>query len=351
MDPRKLPPVLNRPIPGRRRSPTAFNVVMTLSGGVFVLVSALVGSAAVERFLLGGADGSLRWGPTLFRSLLAFHGVSLVGWGLWRARHPSIERDDISISLGSPRTLEGSIASGRVWATLAAISGVAVLLRLWKLDGCLWFDEIVTLVQIVREPLARIVSMFPSQNQHMFYSVLAHASVSALGETAAALRLPSVVFGVASLWPLFFLGRRVIGTGLALVACAVVAVSYHHVWFSQNARGYMGLLFFTLLATWLWLEALDRGQARWWAGYSIAVALGSWTHMTMIFVVAAHGVTFLVCVLPRVARRTTVEPRSRRRDLTGPLVAWLFAATLTLQLYALVMPEFLAIKFVLNQCI
>src|SRR3712207_8760073 len=59
-------------------------------------------------------------------------------------------------------------------------------------------------------------------------------------------------------------------------------------WFSQNARGYMGLLLFTLLAMWFWLEAIDTNKWKWWGLYAAAIVGGMWVHPTMAFVVAAH---------------------------------------------------------------
>jgi uncharacterized membrane protein len=48
---------------------------------------------------------------------------------------------------------------------------------------------------------------------------------------------------VASIGALYLLGRAVAGPTEALFAAALMTVAYHHVWFSQNARGYSGLLF------------------------------------------------------------------------------------------------------------
>ncbi len=126
----------------------------------------------------------------------------------------------------------------------------------------------------------------------MLYSLLAHASIRIFGEQAWALRLPVAGFGIASIWALFLVGRRLIGEKEALFACALMTVSYHHIWFSQNARGYMGLLFFTTLATWLWLEAMDRNSWGPWMGYSVSIALGMWIHMTIVFVAATHALIF-----------------------------------------------------------
>ncbi|MGC4055088.1 MAG: glycosyltransferase family 39 protein [Paludibaculum sp.] len=167
----------------------------------------------------------------------------------------------------------------------------------------------------------------------MLFSVLARICVVCFGLNEWAVRLPAVFFGVGSLWALFLLGRRVAGEREALLATALMTVSYHHIWFSQNARGYSGLLFFTLLATWLWVEAERRGSQRLWILYGLCGALGLWTHLTMAFVLASHGMIFLAQL---------VKQRGWRRDgWWVPFASMFLAGTLALQLYALALPEFL----------
>jgi len=117
--------------------------------------------------------------------------------------------------------------------------------------------------------------------------------------------------------------------------------SYHHVWFSQSARGYSGLLFFTILAAWLWLEAVRSGTTRWWIGYAVCIALGMWIHMTMLFVLAAHGIAYLGLLATR-RRAATVPGQSPidRGFVWKAWLAWILSGTLTLQLHALALPEF-----------
>src|SRR6185436_11631170 len=177
---------------------------------------------------------------------------------------------------------------------MAGLSVLAFALRLPGLNSSMWLDEILTMVRFARPPAWQILTSFPDQNQHMLYSLLAHASMRIFGEHVWALRLPSVFFGAASIWALFLVGRKLIGEKQSLLACCLMTVSYHHIWFSGNARGYMGLLFFTLLATWLWLEAMDRNSGRAWMAYVAAIVFGMWIHMTMLFVAATHAVIFLV---------------------------------------------------------
>ena len=165
----------------------------------------------------------------------------------------------------------------------------------------------------------------------MLYSLLAHGSMRIFGEQPWALRLPALIFGAGSIWALFLLARHLFGETEALLACALMTVSYHRIWFSQNARGYTGMLFFSLLATWLWLEAMERDKWRTWFVYSVCVALGLWIHMTMLFVAAAHALIFLIVWL-RSDRRP--EPLARAAG------AFALCLTLSLQIYALPLPQF-----------
>jgi mannosyltransferase len=285
--------------------------------GLLLLVAAAIFSNTAIEAAFGRAPNSLSWGPALFRALLAFHGAALLAANLL----PRGTASRLSIPIGR-----------KTFVILASLTVLAILLRIPNLNSCLWLDEVLTMVRFAHPPFLQILTSFPDQNQHMLYSVLAHASVLLFGEQAWALRLPSVIFGVGSIWALFLVGRRLIGEKEALLACALMTVSYHHIWFSQNARGYMGLLFFTNLATWLWLEAMDRNSWGTWMGYAVAIVLGMWIHMTIVFVAGAHALIFLVVWL-----RSGREPAR-----LGPAVAaYLLCATLTLQLFALSLPEFL----------
>jgi len=311
--------------------PRAVTATVSILAGVALIVGALAWSSpSIERAFLGSETGALAWGPALFRALLAFHGACLVLFGAYRARRHVVasSRTPVAPPLRSPAT---------TWAVVAALCAVGLALRLWRLDTDLWLDEVLTLTDFLRLPFREIVATFPSQNQHVLYSLLGRVSILAFGESFAAARLPAVLFGVASIWALFLLGRRVADVREALLACALTTFSYHHVWFSQNARGYSGLLFFSTISTWLWLEANTRGTARQWVTYAISVWLGLWIHMTMVFVVAAHGIVYLSWFAGRQTSRAVLDAGWRWK----PILAWLFAATVVLQVHALALPEFL----------
>jgi uncharacterized membrane protein len=176
-----------------------------------------------------------------------------------------------------------------------AFSSPPPALRLIGLNSGLWFDEIVTLVESARLPLHRIVTEFTGVNSHPFFSVLAHVSIGLFGESNWALRLPACLFGVASVWMVYVLGSRAIGRTEALAGAAVMATSYHHIWFSQNARGYTMIGFFALVSTYAALRAHESGRPRDFVLFVLASVAGIYTHLTMAFVLAGQALA-IACV-------------------------------------------------------
>lgn len=213
------------------------------------------------------------------------------------------------------------------WAWLALLTALAAVLRAIGLDSGLWYDEIRTLLDSVRSPLYQILTVFPGNNQHPLFSVLAHFSVQAFGEHAWSLRLPSLILGAATAPALYFFAREFVGRTEALLASLLLTVAYHHVWFSQNARGYAALALFTVLSSWLLLRGLRSGRASDFVWYAVTAALGVYTHLTMVFLVVSHA---LLCVMP-LGLPGLDQEKLRRWRL--PTMGFVLAAVFTLVLY------------------
>lgn len=209
---------------------------------------------------------------------------------------------------------------------LPALLLLGLGLRLIHLGTGLWYDEIQTLVEFARLPLGRLLTEYPNTNHHPLYSLLASASIGLLGESGAALRLPAALMGTASLWAFYRLAILVTTRREALLGTLLLTLSYHHIWFSQNARGYSGLLLFTLLGTSAFLRLLQDSSAGWStaAWYGGCMALAAYIHPTAVAVPAAHAMVLGALALSR------REPAARAlvRPLTGLLLAGGFALLL-----------------------
>ncbi len=215
---------------------------------------------------------------------------------------------------------------------LIVILVIASALRLMSLNSDLWIDEVFTLAGSVRLEFGQLFSLYVGDNQHTLYSILAKLSTNILGESAFALRLPAMVFGIAGIWAAARLASLVFGPKTSLFTAALLTVSYHHIWYSQNARGYIILLFSALMATEFLLRGLKTGYWRYWLMYALIVGIGAWAHLTGVLIGMAHGLVILMLV---------IRDKSLTHGRWKPFVALAVSALVTLHFYALVIPQLL----------
>jgi mannosyltransferase len=220
------------------------------------------------------------------------------------------------------------------WAWISAIVVVATVLRAIALNQQLWFDEIIMLLDSARESVWQTVTKYDWQNQHMLYSLLAHGSIRVFGEHPWALRLPAMLFGIASIPVLYAFARLVTTNREALLASGLMALNYQHIWFSQNARGYTGMAFWTLAASILFIRSASAGKVRDWMLYGIVAALGVYTHLTMAFVVIGHAFVYIWLVAVR-AKALNRLPRIFFQPAYGIVSSGIISALL----YAPVIPR------------
>lgn len=296
------------------------------TGAALIVLALLVPASAwvhAVRIPPPELESDLLLGARLFRAGLAVLGVFVWAggwWGWW-------SRD------GSPQQ-EHPVPGARWWMDggLVGILAAAIVLRGLRLDAGLWLDEILTAVLYARAPFGEILTTYDSQNQHFLFSLLVRGSFLLFGESPWALRLPAVLFGIGSIWAVYRLGREVSDVHEARLAAALLTFSYHHVWFSQNGRGYTGALLWTLVSSWLFLRGLSERRRRFWLYYAVVVSLGVYTHMTILFVVVGHFAIYLGTLW---VRRGRPWP-----DKWVPLLGGFgLAALLTFQLYALTIPQ------------
>lgn len=220
------------------------------------------------------------------------------------------------------------------WARVAALLVIATIPRAIGLSQDFWIDETATAVTYLRLPWWQAVQTYHSANQHLLYSVLGSLSFAAFGESEAAARLPAVVFGILGVGALYLLARMVAPEREAVAGSLLLALSYHHVWFSQSARGYTGMVFSCTLGTLFFLRGLALDRSRDWAAYVACMTLGVLFHTNAAFVLMGQAASYGLALVRR------PEWRSRHARVTRRLgVALAAVAALTLLGHALVLGQ------------
>jgi mannosyltransferase len=185
-------------------------------------------------------------------------------------------------------------AAGHPWWLLGIITG-ALALRLHQLTAAsLWVDEALT-AWLVELPLIEMFKMLKSiEMTPPLHTCLMYGWAWLCGTSELALRLPSVMLGVGSVFMIFCLGRSLYDARTGLLAAALLAVSPYHISYSQEARSYSLLVFLSLWSCWL-LSQLVRQPTPWRrVGYVLVTTAMLYTHLYAVFVVLAQAAAFLL---------------------------------------------------------
>jgi mannosyltransferase len=181
--------------------------------------------------------------------------------------------------------------SERFW--LALIFAVGASLRLYGLEfQSLWYDEGLQYYIATHNSIRELFGQ--SRSFHPPLSFIINYIFLLFGDSDFLLRLPSALFGIASLPVLYILARDLTSKQTAILAIFVMALSPFHIWYSQEGRMYSQLIFLSLLSSVLLLQALRYSKISWWIYYTIVGAMGMYTHVFMGLSIAAQFLWILV---------------------------------------------------------
>jgi uncharacterized membrane protein len=188
---------------------------------------------------------------------------------------------------------------------LAAVVLLALGLRLLGLDAqSLWVDEVITW-KGANLPLGDLLSLRSYYAMaHSLYFAMMHGVVSLFGDGETALRLPSVLFGAASVPLLYLIGRDWFGHRVGLAAAFLLAISPLHLYYSQEARPYAAVVCFALAS----MVCLNRVlEGRRWFGWQVGFAV-SFAAMLFCHPIALAFVSTIVLQVVLAQERLTLAP-------------------------------------------
>ena len=191
----------------------------------------------------------------------------------------------------------------RSYLFLIPILLLAFGLRLYHLDAqSLWWDELKT-VQRASMSWAALLTDLAGHRAHLplYFGLMRGWGI--LGNSAFAVRLFSVVWGVLGVAGIFQLGRRLTSTSVGLTAAFLLAISPFHIWYSQEARMYSFLPSVLIFSHISLLKASEETKWTNWLSYALLTSIAVYTHYFALFVVMAHYV-FLVLHLRQLRPQT-----------------------------------------------
>jgi 4-amino-4-deoxy-L-arabinose transferase-like glycosyltransferase/tetratricopeptide (TPR) repeat protein len=176
---------------------------------------------------------------------------------------------------------------------LGAVLILAFFLRFSHLGSRpLYQDEPHNTVELAAGPLSYIVS---TNSGSILYPLLLHF-ILPLGNTEFMARLPAALFGFLSIWLIYLIGKILFGKKEALLAALLSALSGHFIYFSQQARGYSGLLLFTLCSLYFFMIALKNDKRYVWGFYAFFTVVAVYMSFFALVIIPVQ-VLFLVVLL------------------------------------------------------
>jgi len=169
--------------------------------------------------------------------------------------------------------------------SLITLLVLALTIRLHSLNRGLYFGELATVIDYVEvETIWTTISNYNVFNNHIGYSILAYFSKMIFGKSEWVFRLPALLMGITSLYLFWYFARGLMDKKIALLASLCLSIAPAHVWWSVSARGYSGLVLFTLIASFLYFKLLREPSYRVWSIFILASVAGIYTHLYASFV-------------------------------------------------------------------
>ncbi|MFH1864200.1 MAG: glycosyltransferase family 39 protein [bacterium] len=155
---------------------------------------------------------------------------------------------------------------------------LGLILRLISLNQSFWLDEATTSYAASQLSFSGIITKFSPADFHppLYYLVLRGWSM-VFGFSEVSLRIPSVIFGVATIYVVYLIAKE-IECKFPEVAAALLATSGLHIYYSQEARMY-GMV--TLLVSFLVYSFLKEK----WVLFSTLLVLIAMTDYPALLVI------------------------------------------------------------------
>ncbi|MCK4348824.1 MAG: glycosyltransferase family 39 protein [Thermoplasmatales archaeon] len=163
---------------------------------------------------------------------------------------------------------------------------LASILRLYNLGHwSFWWDEGNTLMGVLNRDysIRDLLGGFYS----LFY-LMEKGSFSIFGVNEFSARIICSIIGILSIPMLYFFTKVIFNNRIAMISSLMLAVSPWHIWYSQNARFYSLLFFFSGISAFSFYLALEKNKIILIILSLIAFCLAVLTHKTAVILLPCY---------------------------------------------------------------
>jgi mannosyltransferase len=220
---------------------------------------------------------------------------------------------------------------------------IALVIRLHSMGRGLSYDEIYCLINYINnDSIYDLKKSYYFMNNHLANTFLVTAAQKIFGNAEWALRLPSLLLGLTSLYLFLNCSKQFIESKAALlISFSLLALSPTHVEWSVSARGYAGMILCTLVSTTYYFKLLYCPSLRNGLVYTLTTTAGMYFHLFTGLVLATQILFTLVNASYQNLGKTRHPPLDRRSFR----ILWISFAAIVGLVFIVYMPVLPGVAF------
>lgn len=116
---------------------------------------------------------------------------------------------------------------------------IGLLIRLVSINQSLWLDEAINVTAAQKFSfLGMIIQYAPADFHPPGWFIILWLWGKLFGYSEIAVRIPSVIFGVVTIYVTYLIGKKLVSKNVGLISSALLSINPLHVYYSQEARMY-----------------------------------------------------------------------------------------------------------------
>jgi mannosyltransferase len=188
-----------------------------------------------------------------------------------------------------------NLISGKATYVLAGVTLLGAALRLYHLNyQSLWLDELHSIIPT--DPNNSLLSIieYSKTDQPPLFFIYIHYAFTLFGYNELVGRMASAFLGLLGIIGIYFLGKECEGKAVGLFAALLTAVSYYHIYYSQELRFYSMSFLFSVLSYLFFIRAFKRNKLIDFTGYGIFTICLLYTHYYGLIIFCTQILTFFI---------------------------------------------------------
>ena len=175
---------------------------------------------------------------------------------------------------------------------MVIVLGLALILRLVFLNQSLWLDESIQALALMGR-MGPLLTYALADYQPPLYHLIGYVSTHIFGYSEIALRLPSLLSGIFTVYFMVKIGELIGSKKNGLIAGLLAATNPLLIYYSQEGRTYAMTTLFVTASFYYFLELLKQKTKKSYMLYVLFTILFLWTSYLSWFALLAQGVYVL----------------------------------------------------------